>query len=154
MLHEQDLPTYYYSKNELENTDRNFKTVFLSLFGYLRYDNFLSLYKMQEILTVMLDVKDKNDLPKPFLEFQNFIGSENLDHIKEIINFLYFQFDCGEKKFYSFILIRDSCSHGGKKQEERRKIDIKLNDKIVQNIENKLINEDLNLLKNLCSIEL
>ena len=146
--------TYYYSKNALDYKDRDFKSAFLSLIGFLRYDNFLSLYKMQEILTLMIIVKSKENLSKLFLEFQNFIGSENINFIKEIIKFLDFQFECGKKRRYSFILIRNSCSHGGRKQEERRKIDIKLNKKIIQNIENKLINEDLSLLKNLCSIEL
>jgi tetratricopeptide (TPR) repeat protein len=144
---------YYYQSQDLEMQDRSFIKTFKNFMGFLRYNHFLTLEKIQNILILTIQIKDKNHISKPFIEFQNFLGPKNIIYIKEILKFLDYEFKCGKNKSFCFILIRGSISHGGKKQDKRRKIKIELNEEIIKKIENKLINEDLNLLHNLCSLK-
>ncbi len=138
--------------------DREFNKTLKHLKRYIKFRVLPTLGKIYYILSSIYNINSFHHIPetylKPFKLFRVLIGKKNLKHIKEILNFLECRFKCGAKS-YNFVAIRNSCSHGGKNkiQDIIRGNKIDLSEETIKSIENKLINEDTNLLLNLCTLE-
>jgi len=73
--------------------------------------------------------------------------------LKRITKFFDKKYKCGNNR-HSFINIRNSCTHGGGRvQEKRKKMEINIGRDTFEEIENNLINQDVNLLRTFCSLE-
>lgn len=142
---------------EYWNLDSYFKFTFKKLIDYLDRDKFLDFRAISLILTEVFKLKNRKNIPdylKPFKIFKDYIKEANMSHLKKIIDFLKYEFKCGEN-YYDFIYIRNICSHGvGTEQEKRKSREIKLDNKLIKKIENQLIDEDIKLLYALCSLEI
>lgn len=141
-----------------KNLHKNFIRSYNDLKAYLENDKFLELGPLYFILSTVIKRFSFNIIPKeytkPFDEFKKFIRFENMKLLKIIIKFFDKKYKCGNE-FHFFIKIRNNCSHGGGRiQEKRKKIKIKVEKDTFEEIENNLINEDINLLETFCSLKL
>ena len=141
-----------------KNLHKNFIRSYNNLKAYLENDIFLQLRPLYFIISTVIKRYSFNKIPKeytkPFDEFKKFIRLENMELLKIIVKFFDKKYKCGNE-FHFFIKIRNKCSHGGGRiQEKRKKIKIKVKKDTFEEIEKNLINEDIRLLPILCSLEI
>ena len=137
--------------------DKNFTFTYNKLRSYLEEDKFLELGPLYYILSTVIKRYSFNRIPKeytkPFEKFREYIGVKNLMFLNRITKFFEKKYKCGTNR-YSFINIRNSCTHGGGRvQEKRKKMEINIGKDTFEEIENNLINEDVNLLETFCSLK-
>ncbi len=137
--------------------DKNFTFTYNKLRSYLEEDKFLELGPLYYILSTVIKRYSFNRIPKeytkPFEKFREYIGVKNLMFLNRITKFFEKKYKCGTNR-YSFINIRNSCTHGGGRvQEKRKKMEINIGKDTFEEIENNLINQDVNLLRTFCSLE-
>ena len=137
---------------------QNFKRTYNSLKAFLEEDAFLELGSLYFILSTLIKRSNFHEIPKeflyPFEKFQDYVGIKNMKHLVNISKFFDKKYKCGEEYHY-FIKIRNKCSHGGGRiQEKRKKIEIVIEKDTFLEIENNLLNGDAFLLKSFCSLKL
>lgn len=141
-----------------DNTlDKKFIFTYYKLRSYLEEDKFLELGPLYYILSTVLKRYSFKRIPKeytkPFEKFREYIGVKNLMFLNRITKFFDKKYKCGTNR-HSFINIRNSCTHGGGRvQEKRKKMEINIGKDTFEEIENNLINQDVNLLRTFCSLE-
>ena len=134
-------------------------------FDYNNLKDFLEIpgkfIKLRQLYFILLHVHHRNYINRipeeyilPFEKFREYIGINKLNLLNNIIKFFDRKYKCG-KKSHSFIDIRNKCSHGGGRfQEKRIKREIKIGRETFEEIQSCLINKDIKLLMNFCALEL
>jgi len=138
--------------------NQKFKWNYNSLKSFLEEDKFLELKSLYFILSTLIEKYSFHKIPKeyltPFEKFKEYIGIKNMKLLGNITKFFNKKYKCGNEYHY-FIDIRNKCSHGGGKiQEKRKKIEILIEKDTFLEIEDNLLNEDVYLLKSFCSLKL
>ena len=158
---------YYYWNNNVkvqlkdnikQVSDRDFEFDYNNLKNFLENNKFLELKPLYFILLNVLHRNYINRTPEeyilPFEKFREYIGINNLNILKNIMKFFNRKYKCG-KKSHNFIDIRNKCSHGGGRFQEKRIMrEIKIGRETFEEIQSCLINQDINLLMNFCAFEL
>jgi len=140
-------------------SDRMFEFDYNNLKDFLEIPGkFIKLRQLYFILLHVLHRNYINRIPEeyilPFEKFREYIGINKLKILNNIIKFFDRKYKCGNKS-HSFIDIRNKCSHGGGRfQEKRIKREIKIGRETFEEIQSCLINQDINLLMNFCALEL
>ncbi len=143
--------------DELGKNEKRFRDTLFVFKKFLMYSRLPSLGEIYRIISLVHKLDSYNHIPerylKPFKLFKTLIGEKNINKLKKILTFFEYRFKCGVKS-YPFVKIRNICSHGGGRiQDKRRGLEINLSRDIIKSIESKLINEDTELLLNLCTFE-